>query len=60
MSVRLSGLLCLLCLCGCLCVFVCLKRVFFVKRCLLLHGVLFVMVPEVCVMFKQRLCVIAW
>ena len=58
---RLYGLLlCLLCLCGCLCLFVCFKRVFCVKRCLLMHGVLFVMVPVVCVMFKQRVCVTVW
>ena len=58
---RLYGLLlCVLCLCGCLCLFVCFKRVLFVERCVLLHGVLFVMVPVVCVMLKHRLCVFAW
>ena len=60
-SVRLYGLLLgLLCLCGCLCLLVCFKRVLCVKRCMLLHDVLFVMVPVVCEMFKQRLCVIVW
>ena len=44
----------------CACFFVCCMRAFVVKRCMLLHGVLFVMVSVVCVMFKQRLCVIVW
>ena len=30
---------------GCVCLFVCCMRVFFVKRCMLLHGVLFVVLP---------------
>ena len=36
------------CVGGCVCLFVCCVRVLIVKRCMLLHGVLFVVVSVVC------------
>ena len=44
----------------CVCLCVRCVRAMSVKRCMLLHGVLFVMVSVVCVMVKQRLCAVVW